>query len=330
MLTLTRLGQLSPFIVHAEKSGFEYKKALKQLKLPADILEIEHEYVFTHQLFSSVHYLSGLQQDASYSLMVAENSGLAMYGQFANAIGEHWSLLQTLNHWVKAVNHESAKVEIYIESSLNGIWLWQKHSLPVHAQGFADVELYDLQMTVNLVNHFTIYPWLPNFVNLASKSMAHWQAAKHFYEDCNITHQANKTGIFIPSVLLTNTPKSTIPAYNQQYHLSPDFLVQFQQVLNGLLHFQSLNIQTVSWLMSVSERTLQRRLKQSNTSFRQELSKARYDKACKSLAEGKETVSEISLKLGYSNVTHFCRAFKSHSGYYPKSFKIKTNQANQN
>jgi AraC-like DNA-binding protein len=43
--------------------------------------------------------------------------------------------------------------------------------------------------------------------------------------------------------------------------------------------------------------------------------------ASRLLKENKMTVSEVGFKMGFSNLSHFAKAFEQHIGIKPKSFQ---------
>ncbi|MCY1365780.1 putative HTH-type transcriptional regulator [compost metagenome] len=66
--------------------------------------------------------------------------------------------------------------------------------------------------------------------------------------------------------------------------------------------------------LKLSERTLSRRLRAENTSFRQLRHKALCQKAEQMLKHSNIPVSDLATQLGYSDTTHFVRAFSSGQG----------------
>ena len=71
----------------------------------------------------------------------------------------------------------------------------------------------------------------------------------------------------------------------------------------------------VAAAMSLHVRTLQRRLMESDTTFRELLDECRRKKAKEDLEKGQLSIGEISSRLGYSHPAHFARAFKRWTGH---------------
>lgn len=66
-----------------------------------------------------------------------------------------------------------------------------------------------------------------------------------------------------------------------------------------------------------------------NLSFRQYLNSIRITEAKRLLQETKIQISQIGYKVGYSNLTHFCRTFKDVTGISPNSFRLGSTSTNE-
>jgi len=86
----------------------------------------------------------------------------------------------------------------------------------------------------------------------------------------------------------------------------------------------SPTIESVAAALSMNIRTLQRRLKESDVSFRNLLDECRARRAIRYLEDGELTVTQISTMLGYSEPAHFCRAFRRWTGHRATNHARKT------
>ena len=68
-------------------------------------------------------------------------------------------------------------------------------------------------------------------------------------------------------------------------------------------------------------RTLQRRLESAGVRFRDVLGECRQIRAQRELRNGKRSLLEISERLGYSDPSHFARAFRRWTGYSPSEYR---------
>ncbi len=75
--------------------------------------------------------------------------------------------------------------------------------------------------------------------------------------------------------------------------------------------------------LSISVRTLQRRLASVGCTYRRMLDECRREQAEFALQRGIPSVTEISQRLGYSDPAHFVRAFRRWTGQAPTHFRAE-------
>jgi AraC-like DNA-binding protein len=81
------------------------------------------------------------------------------------------------------------------------------------------------------------------------------------------------------------------------------------------------SIGAVADSLSISVRTLQRRLARGPLTYRQLLDRCRRRQAEQELRQRGLTIAEISQHLGYSDPAHFVRAFRRWAGEAPTRFR---------
>lgn len=83
----------------------------------------------------------------------------------------------------------------------------------------------------------------------------------------------------------------------------------------------------VAAALHLSEKTLQRRLKDEDTSYQQVLDEVRRDLAQQYLREGPVSVCEVTFRLGFSDQSSFTRAFRRWTGLTPGEFRSQPAEA---
>jgi AraC-like DNA-binding protein len=81
------------------------------------------------------------------------------------------------------------------------------------------------------------------------------------------------------------------------------------------------NQKQIAATMNVSNRTLQRKLRDEGTSFIDLLQDARLNLAKKYLSQPQRSIVEIAYLLGFSEPSTFSRAFKRWTGSAPAEFR---------
>lgn len=98
-----------------------------------------------------------------------------------------------------------------------------------------------------------------------------------------------------------------------------------QQLGNLLRHALNsggcLTFEQAAVTLGLSERSLRRRLSESGEGFQQIKENIQMDIAADLLGKPDLSVTEIALRLGYSDSTAFSRAFRRHSGASPRDFR---------
>jgi len=102
---------------------------------------------------------------------------------------------------------------------------------------------------------------------------------------------------------------------------SETFAGRVRRVLAEELRHGEPSVARVVTRLRVSERTLQRRLQQEDTSLQALLDELRLELALRHLRESKESIAEISFLLGFSEVRAFHRAFKRWTGTTPGAYR---------
>ena len=87
------------------------------------------------------------------------------------------------------------------------------------------------------------------------------------------------------------------------------------------LNEESTDINATAELVGVSARTLQRRLAKEGLGYSQLVDKARFKNSISLLQDKNNKLIDIAYDLGYSDPSHFSRAFKRWAGISPREFR---------
>lgn len=102
----------------------------------------------------------------------------------------------------------------------------------------------------------------------------------------------------------------------------PDSLEdRVREAIGHLLPAGECTIERVAATLDMHPRTLQARLSDQHRNYRQILQQTRYDLARSQLREGRTTITDLALRLGYAEVAVFSRHFKRWSGMPPREWR---------
>jgi len=109
------------------------------------------------------------------------------------------------------------------------------------------------------------------------------------------------------------------------YHIAPGEIHGFKDaVCREIIRLaldDSPSIETVAASMSISARTLRRRLKEEGVSFQEVKNLAREQRAQYYLTSTKMPLSEVAYELGFSELSAFSRAFRGWTGESPQIYR---------
>jgi len=179
-----------------------------------------------------------------------------------------------------------------------------------------------------LVGDDTLRPTKIGFVHAKPKDVAPYFQLL----GCDVEFDCKNTYISFPVSMLTLKVEKADPALrallDQQAHALLDVLPngdhfeqQFYKYVLRAMQDGKPTIEEVARYMKLSSRTLHRRLEERELVFKVLLQKTRQQLAQQYLKEGRLTLSEIALLLGYSEQSAFSRAFKQWLGITPLRFQ---------
>ena len=85
-------------------------------------------------------------------------------------------------------------------------------------------------------------------------------------------------------------------------------------------------IEEVARLLSISPRTIQRRLCGAGMSYSDLVDRCRCRAACEALQQTREPIQDISAKLGFTDASSFASAFRRWTGISPRAYRRQSLQ----
>lgn len=132
------------------------------------------------------------------------------------------------------------------------------------------------------------------------------------------------TALAIPlHILQQNSEHKRVWVLQEIRTLSPEeFLKAFKAAMKPYIASGKLPIDFAAELTGLKVRTLQRHLKLCGTTFRQVNDAVLIEYACEVLLDTNWTVHQIAINLGYSDTSHFARAFRKSMNCSPKQYRL--------
>jgi AraC-like DNA-binding protein len=171
--------------------------------------------------------------------------------------------------------------------------------------------------------------WLPLEVRFRRDKPEDVGIYRKFFQ-APLRFNATQNALTFPTVWLTRPVHLADPMLRQHFlqhiqdmrrFLDLDFRDKVYQALLHLVGAQRCTLEELARHFSMHQRTLNRRLKDSGTSFRELHNQARHQTARQLLSDTRSSIESIATLLGYSGATAFNRAFAQWEGTPPAQWR---------
>lgn len=89
------------------------------------------------------------------------------------------------------------------------------------------------------------------------------------------------------------------------------------------------SVREIATRFGLSVRTMQRRLREAGHTYTELVECVRNEEACRLLQNSTISIGRIAVKLGYTDASHFSRAFRRWAGTSPRSYRRSCRRGNQ-
>ncbi len=184
---------------------------------------------------------------------------------------------------------------------------------------------FGLMTLIGMVRVFTGPKWCPDEIGLMTYRTPCDSIREQFPDTC-IRLSQPFSYIALEHALLGLPPLNdetaapgSLPLHYES--LASDFIDSFTKVLISYVRERDLSLELAAQLCETSKRNLQRKLMEKNTRYSEVLDQARFHAARKMLQDPDMKVTDVSHLLGYSDPTHFARAFRRVAGVNPLAYR---------
>lgn len=195
----------------------------------------------------------------------------------------------------------------------------------------ATEQIHDLALSVFCVimRAFCEETWTPSEVHLARRAPRQLAPYRQFFRAA-LHFDADRNAVSFPTRLLSQTLATADPLLFRHLereaiglHGSPrtSLAGRARRLLRQSLAGRQCTAAGIAAQLGMHERTLNRRLREERTSFREELASVRFQIARQLLADTALPLPEIAAALGYGDSTAFIRAFKEWAGLPPAEWR---------
>jgi len=198
-----------------------------------------------------------------------------------------------------------------------------------YAEGWEQIDDGAMAGLWNIMRTLCGSGWLPNEVRFRRGKVDNIEVYRRFFR-APLLFGAEQTAMIFSASWLSEKVQTADPGlrtYFEQYvqlmkdFSSDDLVAQVNQQLVHLLGIRRCSLQEVASQLGLHPRTLNRRLREAGTSFRELHRTARHQLACQLLRDTGSGIPAIATLLGYSGSNAFVRAFAQWESVPPATWR---------
>lgn len=325
-------GQLVPLIKTAHAATLvemlkhfeaDIYPLLKAAGLPEDIMRTRHEFLPE----TPVKHLLALMAERADPQYYGDLLRTANREYFIPKMLRHLRSPKTLGEAIEqmktAVRHESPSATISIEYFNHTPWFCRFKDKE-DTEEFLWAEIFAVLFLIEFIRLLSKTDWQPTCIAIQSKKADKLAVILNNPKTVLYANR-NLAAIELSSELMA-LPLHLPASFTSQVSREDDprvlnFLETVYLALAPYLSRQSLSLQQAAEILNTSARTLQRRLAEENTSFKNVRDNIMLATACQLMENGQYSLTDIASELGYADIAHFSRAFKKLTGFPPKDYR---------
>jgi AraC-like DNA-binding protein len=285
-----------------------------------------------NQVLECYSYAAKRSHDPNFAYHAGLRFHVSAYGMYGFAILSSMNYRQTMNFATKyhQLATPSATID-FKEQDGHGIWVFS----PVpNARVDARIYRFIVEMQIGIFLslhrdfmgpsfaarelHVTYSPPddAPGYPGTFGSPILFGQSENRFLFDAGWLDGTPKLG----NEITYSTVLSLCNAQMEEFDLRSGFVGKVRQVLMTNL-MRPTSFERVAQNLHISARTLRRKLREENTSFRQLIDELRRDIAIRYLRDTDLTVEDIAESLGFSDAANFRHAFRRWTKAAPHEFR---------
>ena len=320
-LPLVKMRYADSFAQELYRLGAPVERLLNRVNLSEEMLVARDDYIAVSQLWR----LTALAADYCDQFDIGLQAGLTPlqeHSQFGQNLVYAPTLYQAFKTFCSMAPNELTNADFSFSRENDSAWFCGG---PVYGSEPEQLQvgLYRLAMFIQLVRWAAGPDWRPRRIRLQVSSIG--EIGSDLLRGASLEFNCREPAIEIPANLLGRelTIEPTANAYlagtgeNQSFN----FRNSLKQFLRTHIRGHRFRIEQAASALDLSVRTLQRRLAEHGLVYSDLVEQTRVDLARELLLNTDLPISEIAFFAGYSESTHFSRAFKRVTGNSPREFR---------
>jgi AraC-like DNA-binding protein len=318
-----RAAQVHPFINFLDDIGAPTEVGLERSKLPPGLREYPEMPLSIRAMYEFVADMARREGVKDIGWRAPQLSQLSP--SLLRKLNRSATLLHALEKLCRRASLESSHVEIWLESQADALLCCHRISIKTKDIGSNEASLLQSKLLVSLVRGFVGSDWTPPEIGIAGDG----QIGSFVREALGNTriHRTSDYGwLRVPRSILCRPPQLTTPKATEastEGELAPahDLVGSLKLILRPYLSQGQPNIQLAAHLGGMSVRSLQRRLADEGSDYREIVQHAKFEAARELLKQPGVKIGDVAHETGFTNPPHFTRFFRRVAGVSPSDYR---------
>ena len=306
--------------------GGEPETIVRAAGVPSYAFETPNVYIDAECLIDYLELAAEACDCPEFGLLHGSRLPMGIFGQIWLLMRDAESVLAALQCFVKYYGLFTDMGTFRFEQATDGQWL--HYSLqPLGRYGHRQVINASLAVVCLFIRENIQAQWQPPRVSLQQDAVNNDSFVEFFGRQPEFS-SVNDALLIENSILDRRLGRGELRGISKQSVLSysqldgPIILTEVKSILTVLLPYKECSIKTVAETMRLSERTLQRRLENLGTNFREVVDSVRAELSWHHVTSSRLHLSQIADMLGYQTQSAFGRAFQRWHGTSPRIARL--------
>jgi len=326
-IPLHRVATALPFIDYLHRKGAPVERELLRARLPVIAMNDPDCFIPSQHYWEFITNIAACTGIRDLGFQVGRQSGAnAADPSLAKRLRRLPSLHQALEQFCITVNTEISHVSLWLEPAGSVSHnLYYRTSYDCEHPAYVHFQWYGLIATLNAIRLFTGRQWQPGQIGLATNK-APGKAIRTYLSNTRFHTGQTDCYITLSNRLLGNPPgaekdSGQTAIRRSKIKLPKDFIGTLKLALRSYLRDGAPSLELAADIAGLSTRTLQRHLAEDDLNYRELLTELRYETTIDYMQNTDNTITDIANLLGYSDPTHFARAFRRMAGVSPREYQ---------
>ena len=332
-IPLVRVRYVGSFAWSLDRIGAPTERLLNSVGLSQEILAVPDGFMPVEQLWRFTALAARYTGTADIGL-VSGLTPLAEHSEFGHRIMYRPTLYQAITQFCGTARSELTNAQFSLRRGSATSWFCGG---PVEGTDseIQQVELYRMGMMLQTIRATLGRDWQPRELRLQSlneNALLDTDLIRH----ANVEFGCEQMAIGFPSAALSLTldivrgSTASIrrdPGLARPPDAKPELEDTLREIIRTHIRAQNCSIRRVADALDLSTRGLQRELARHGTSFSELLESTRIETARHLLEQSNARIIDIAMETGYTEATHFTRAFRRVTGLTPRQYRERYNAA---